>query len=45
MDRLAQGVPQGAQQQQLRRRYPPVYYGPYGPGYYRPYPYGYPYPY
>jgi len=37
MDRLAQGVPQGAQQQQLRRRYPPVYY--------RPYPYGYPYPY
>jgi hypothetical protein len=42
MDRLAQGVPQGAQQQQLRRRYPTVYYGP---GYYRPYPYGYPYPY
>jgi len=45
MDRLAQGVPGGAQQQQLRRRYPAVYYGPYGPGYYRPYPYGYPYPY
>jgi BON domain len=45
MDRLAQGVPQGMQPQQLRRRYPPVYYGPYGPGYYRPYPYGYPYPY
>jgi hypothetical protein len=45
MDRLAQGVPQGAQPQQLRRRYPAVYYGPYGPGYYRPYPYGYPYPY
>ena len=44
MDRLAQGVPQGAQPQQLRRRYPTVYYGP---GYYRPYPYpyGYPYPY
>jgi len=42
MDRLAQGVPQGMQPQQLRRRYPPVYYGP---GYYRPYPYGYPYPY
>jgi hypothetical protein len=42
MDRLAQGVPQGAQQQQLRRRYPAGYYGP---GYYRPYPYGYPYPY
>jgi hypothetical protein len=42
MDRLAQGVPGGAQQQQLRRRYPTVYYGP---GYYRPYPYGYPYPY
>jgi hypothetical protein len=40
MDRLAQGVPQGAQPQQLQRRYPPVYYGP---GYYRPYPYGYPY--
>ena len=45
MDRLAQGVPQGAQPQQLRRRYPAVYYGPYGPGYYRPDPYGYPYPY
>ena len=45
MDRLAQGVPGGALQQQLRRRYPAVYYGPYGPGYYRPYPYGYPYPY
>jgi hypothetical protein len=45
MDRLAQGVPQGTQQQQLRRRYPTVYYGPYGPGYYRPYPYGYPYGY
>jgi hypothetical protein len=45
MNRLAQGVPQGAQPQQLRRRYPAVYYGPYGPGYYRPYPYGYPYPY
>jgi hypothetical protein len=46
MDRLAQGVPQGAQPQQLQRRYPTVYYGP---GYYRPYPYpypyGYPYPY
>jgi hypothetical protein len=44
MDRLAQGVPQGAQPQQLRRRYPTVYVGP---GYYRPYPYpyGYPYPY
>lgn len=41
MDRLAQGVPGGAQQQ-LRRRYPTGYYGP---GYYRPYPYGYPYPY
>ena len=45
MDRLAQGVPQGMQPQQLRRRYPAVYYGPYGPGTYRPYPYGYPYPY
>jgi hypothetical protein len=42
MDRLAQGVPQGAQPQQLRRRYPSGYYGQ---GYYRPYPYGYPYRY
>jgi hypothetical protein len=44
MDRLAQGVP-GNGPQQLQRRYPPAYYGPYGPVYYRPYPYGYPYPY
>jgi hypothetical protein len=36
MDRLAQGVPNGAQG--LQRRYPPPYYGP---GYYRPYPYPY----
>jgi len=44
MDRLAQGLPSGAQQQ-LRRRYPVGY----GPAYYRaypPYPYSpYPYPY
>jgi hypothetical protein len=44
MDRLAQGVPRGGQQQ-LQRRYPSVYYGPYGPAIYSPYPYGYPYPY
>jgi len=44
MDRLAQGVRVNGPQQ-LQRRYPPVYYGPYGPVYYRPYPYGYPYPY
>jgi BON domain len=46
MDRLAQGVPTGTQQQALRRRYPGV---GYGPAYYRaypPYPYSpYPYPY
>jgi hypothetical protein len=35
MDRLAQGVPNGAQQ--LQRRPAPYY----GPGYYRPYPYPY----
>jgi len=39
MDRLAQGVPGGGAQR-LQRRYPPVYYGPYGPVY-RPYPYPY----
>ena len=39
MDRLAQGVPPGAQQR-LQRRYPyPAPY--YGPAYYRPYPYPY----
>jgi hypothetical protein len=40
MDRLAQGVPPGAQPQPLRRRYayPAPYYGPI---YYRPYPYPY----
>ena len=35
MDRLAQVVPTSGPQQQLQRRYPPVYYGPV----YRPYPY------
>jgi hypothetical protein len=35
MDRLAQGIPNGAQG--LQRRPPPYY----GPGYYRPYPYPY----
>jgi hypothetical protein len=40
MDRLAQGVPPGAQPQRLQRRYPyPAPY--YGPAYYRPYPYPY----
>ncbi|MDR3744516.1 MAG: BON domain-containing protein [Acidobacteriaceae bacterium] len=33
MDRLSQGVPQGARPQVIRRRYPAPYYGPY------PYPY------
>jgi hypothetical protein len=42
MDRLAQGAGPATGPQPLRRRYPPVYYGP---GYYRPYPYGSPYPY
>jgi hypothetical protein len=44
MNRLAQGVPPGAQRPQLQRRY--YAYPGYGPVYYRPYPYSpYPYPY
>jgi hypothetical protein len=47
MDRLAQGVPNGAPGQPLRRRvypypgYGPVYYRPYPPYPYQPYPYPY----